>query len=216
MATPFADAATLTPARERSLSEVLEDEPSVSLNAEYDHSTAALNFREFSFWNKEDNLGYSNLSIPHQKALQQYLAEHYGVISMTISLPFLILKCEPTPPPRHEQPFTVAGAISVWVQPGDFEVYSAVAGEKGRGQRLEISEDFAKDLRPGKIPSSETLQGLAREHFQDAIGISYILYGVIVELPAVDSNQFLKQLEELPEGFANANVDLSFRNGPLS
>jgi hypothetical protein len=233
--TPFADAVTLTPVRVkkirpslspvkspkepkakiRALSEVLGGRPVISPQAEFDNSTAALNFKEFSFWNSDGRLATTSLSKEHRQALLSYLGEHYGVIAMIVSLPFLVLECEPDLPPEDQRPFSVAGAISVWVKPDYFNVYTVLVGEKGRGPRITVSEDLAKDLKQMKSPKQETLLALAQIYFQDAIAISYIWDSVVVELPLMDVDLFITHLEALPEAFSNANSNLAFHNGNL-
>ena len=235
MATPFADAVTLTPVRikkirpslsplkspkevqpkTRALSEVLEKKPSMPANAEYDHSTAALNFREFSFWSEDKVYKTTNLSNEHLDALANYLTEHYGAVAIEISLPFLIIECAPNLPPESERPFSVAGAISIWAKPGDFKLSFSLIGERGRGPRLALSEKLATDLQQMESPDPETLLALARAHFEDAIAISYLWDRVLVELPTQSNKEFLDSLDNLPDAFTNAAVNLDFHNGPL-
>ncbi len=235
MATPFVDAVTLTPVRikkirpslsplkspkevqpkTRALSEVLEKKPLMSANAEYDHSTAALNFQEFSFWGRDKVHKAINLSNEHRDALFKYLAEHFGAVAIEISLPFLIIECAPNLPPESERPFSVAGAISIWAKPGDFKLSFSLIGERGRGPRLTLSEKLATDLHQMESPDPETLLALARAHFEDAIAISYLWDRVLVELPTQSNKQFLDCLGNLPDAFTNAAVNLDFHNGPL-
>jgi hypothetical protein len=232
--TPFVDALTLTPIRVKKIrpslspvktaaeskpnpqrfSEVLAKNPSM-LNAKYDIGTAALNFREFSFWNEDGHMLDENISDVHREALHRYLMVHYGVTAITISLPFLYLECYPSAPPENERPFSVAGAISVWIESGQQIDFCISVGERGEGERIKIAEDLKDDLHQMRNPQEETLLSLARSHFRTAIAISFIWDAVVVELPKVDHLQFGDLLQELPEGFANANVSLEFHNGPL-
>ena len=181
--TPFADSVTLTPVRVkkirpslsplkspkdpkpkiRALSEVLGGRPVVSPQAKCDNSTEALKFREFSFWNSDGRLAKTSLS----KLF--YLGEHYGVTAMIVSLPFVVLECEPDLPPDDQRPFSVAGAISVWVKPDHFNAYNALVGERGRGPRITLLEDLAKYLKQMKLLT------LSQTHFQNMIAISYVL-----------------------------------------
>jgi hypothetical protein len=234
--TPYTEAVTLTPVRvkkirpslspvkpakesepkARALSEVLEKKPRVSPSATYGNGTAALNFEEFSFWGEDGSVRLRNLSDEQRNALLNYLGSHYGVTAMTVSLPFLILECEPDIPPEDQRPFSVAGAISVWVKPGEFRGFeAAMIGESGNGDRLTISENLANDLQTRKMPREDTLLKLVPTHFKDAIAISFIWDAVVVELPRMDWNLFMSRLGELPECFSNANVSLRFHNGSL-
>ena len=232
--TPFADALTLTPVRvkkirpslspgktpaeskskPRRFSEALAKKPSMSC-AEYDIGTAALNFREFSFWNEDGRMLNDNISDVHREALHSYLMEHYYVTAVTVSLPFLYLECYPSAPPENERPFSIAGAISVWLEPGQQIDFCISVGERGEGERVKIAEDLKDDLHQMRNPREETLLSLAQSHFRNAIAISFIWDAVVVELPKVDHSQFGNLLQELPEGFENANVSLEFHNGPL-
>jgi hypothetical protein len=232
--TPFADALTLTPIRvkkvrpslspvktpaeskpkPRRFSEVLAKNPSKP-NAKYDIGTAALNFREFSFWNEDGDMLNENISDVHREAFHRYLMEHYGVTAVTISLPFLYLECYPSAPPENERPFSVAGAISVWIEPGQRIDFCISVGERGEGERVKVAEELKDDLHQMRNPQEETLLSLAQSHFRNAVAISFIWDAVVVELPKMDHLQFRDLLQELPEGFANANVSLEFHNGPL-
>lgn len=103
--TPFADAVTLNPVRIkkikpslspvkspketkpkiRALSKVLGMKPSISSSAEYHYGTAALNFREFSFWDDKGYLSPSliNLALSpvvSRKALQRHCYDHIVAI----------------------------------------------------------------------------------------------------------------------------------------
>jgi len=232
--TPFVDAVTLTPVRvkkirpslsprktpaqskpkPRCFSETLAKKPSM-LNVEYDIGTAALNFREFSFWNEDGNMQDGHISDVHRKAFRRYLVDHYDVAVMTIALPFLYLECDPSAPPENERPFSVAGAICVWLEPGEWIDFCISVGDRGEGERIKVAEDLKDDLHLMRNPQKETLLSLAQSHFRDAIAISFVWGAIVVELPKMDRSRYGDLLQELPEGFVNANVGLEFHNGPL-
>jgi hypothetical protein len=232
--TPFADALTLTPIRvkktrpslspkktpakskpkPRCFSEALAKKPSMP-DAEYDIGTAALNFREFSFFNEDGDMSAEYIPDVHREAFHRYLSERYDVEVMTMALPFLYLECYPSAPPENERPFSIAGAICVWLEPGEWIDFSICVGERGSGKRVEVAEDLKDDLHQRRNPQKETLLSLAQSHFRDAIAISFLWDAVVVELPKMDLSQYRDLLQELPEGFANANVSLEFHNGPL-
>ena len=185
------------------------------LNAEYDIGTAALNFREFSFWSEDGGMARKYISDVHEKALHRYLTKNYNVAVMTIALPFLYLECDPSAPPENQRPFSIAGAICVWLEPDEWIDFCIIVGERGEGKPLKVAEGLKDDLRQRRKPQEETLLSLARLHFPTANAISFLWDAVVVELPKMDLSQYRDLLQTLPEGFTNANVSLEFHNGPL-
>lgn len=81
--------------------------------------TAELEFEEFSYLNDEGKL-YTSGS-PWFKLLAEYIIEHFGVLSVSEALPFLLMWCEDAVPPPSERPFRIAGMVAVWLVHGKDE-----------------------------------------------------------------------------------------------
>jgi hypothetical protein len=78
--------------------------------------TAALDFEEFSYL--DDQGKFRRIGAAWLHILCDYLAEHYQAISLSETLPYLVVWCEDTVPPPSERPFTIAGLVAVWLVQG--------------------------------------------------------------------------------------------------
>jgi hypothetical protein len=176
-------------------------------------ATASLDFDEFSFWDAERQTMHS-ISNVHTDALIDYLRAKYGVVTLQESLPFLILWCENGPLP-DKRPFLIASCIAVWLNEGDLVPPDICVGDFGELDPITIDDSIGDDLRPYHMPKDETLLHILTEYFPKADHIAYISHTVIVEFPQADTDSWYRRLLELPSGFLNAGVGLSYTNGPL-
>jgi hypothetical protein len=239
---PFTDALTLTPVRRKKLrpsfgprktpsqatpkararSEspgcpVSTSQPEVFQKASYDIETAALDFKEFSFWGEDGQQISSNISPEHHKAMMLYLGNIYDVMSIYVAIPYMVLYCESEVPPEDRRPFSVAGLIAVWtLSGGEMEEISPVNGSFGDADAaLEIPAMYIPDLQGMKVPKPETLLFLAQEIFTDCEAISSIATNLVVELPAMEPEAFYERLQDLPSQFRGSSRIITYNNGPL-
>ena len=177
--------------------------------------SAALNFKEFSFWN-DDHRRMQGISSNHLKALDQFLYERYDVMDIQLSLPLLYLWCKGSPPPIESRPFSIAGAVAVWLGNDEENYVSLSLGEfSPSDDMVTIDDELAADLKIYKMPKPETISRLLRQYFPDAVAISFIFHTIVVEFDEVERKSWLERLQGLPHRFENVGVALEFSNGPL-
>jgi hypothetical protein len=88
-------------------------------------------------------------------------------------------------------------------------------GDFGELDPIEIDYSIGDNLKSYHMPEDETLLRILTECFPEANHIAYISHTVIVEFPHEDTDSWYRRLLELPSGFLNAGVGLSYTNGPL-
>jgi hypothetical protein len=200
-------------AKPRTQSETLPEKQNVP-ELENGLATASLDFDEFSFWDAEHRIMRS-ISNVHMDALVNHLRTKYGVVVLQESLPFLIVWCENGPPPPDKRPFLIASCIAVWLNEGDPVPPDICVGDFGELDPIEIDVSIGDDLKSYRMPKDETLFRVLTEYFPEADHIAYISHTVIVEFPHEDADAWYRRLLNLPSGFLNAGVSLSYTNGPL-
>jgi hypothetical protein len=81
---------------------------------------------------------------------------------------------------------------------------------------IELEDRLAADLAPYGMPKAETLFDIVTRYFHGAMAMSLICSTLIVEFPEADFESWKNKLAELPHGFKNSSVVLSYSNGPLT
>ncbi|KAJ4265377.1 hypothetical protein NW762_004665 [Fusarium torreyae] len=180
----------------------------------YHLPTAALEFKEFSFWGEDGSLSRNNVSSDQREALENYLFETYQVVVCFYSDPFLVLGCEGDLPPEDERPFTIAGLVAIW-RDSDNVIISRYLGSLGQGPLINIDTEILELIQPGKFIPDKAALYLAEYIFPTCEAIAKIWSDLIIELPKMSDDKFQNDLETLPEEIDGFAFNIFYHNGPL-
>ncbi|KAF4485546.1 hypothetical protein FAGAP_11609 [Fusarium agapanthi] len=180
-------------------------------------ATAALEFKEFSFRDSEGDISAENVTDEQHLAFRKFLFEHYNATELQESFPFLAIGCKGGPPPEDQRPFSVAGAIAIWLDAEDF-YFRPIIGHKGQGEVLVVDDTIVNQIEYLQIPSQDIILSFAKL-WPECLAISVLWTFLVIELPLVSPEEFAKRLETLPsavEGHTKGcHLHLMFNNGPL-
>ncbi|KAL6923300.1 hypothetical protein FSHL1_000547 [Fusarium sambucinum] len=167
----------------------------------------SLEFEEFDFFDKD------GVSHDYFDALMEDLCKYYKATGITISSPFLAIRCQDGPPDEDKRPFLVAGAIAIWTDATNFGDMPYVAN-LGQGDPIENEDDFADQMLYRKGPSEEVILYLANL-WPGCEAICELGNQLVVELPLVSLEEHLDRLQSLDEGIKMGSYIVRFHNGPL-
>ncbi|KAF5599982.1 hypothetical protein FPANT_2885 [Fusarium pseudoanthophilum] len=180
-------------------------------------ATAALEFEEFSFRDSEGDISAKDVTKEQHMALCRFLFDQYNVTEIQESFPFLVLGCKGGPPAEDQRPFSIAGAIAIWMDAEEFG-FMPIVGYPGQGEILEIEDAIVNQVEYLQIPSQDIILHFAKL-WPDCLAISVLWTFLVVELPRVSDEEFVKRLETLPSGIEGYTegcyLNLMFHNGPL-
>ncbi|RFU35061.1 hypothetical protein B7463_g1299, partial [Scytalidium lignicola] len=179
-----------------------------------DNGSTSLQFEEFT-WD-DGNGGYQGVSMANFKKLLEYLRNLYPQVqTIEERVPYLVIWCDGSIPEPSKRPFSIAGLLAEWLLSGKDNLPPAFIGDDigNLGLILDIEDDLADDIRINHIPRTETLCRLVREHFPDALAISFIDNEILVELSELSVNEHIERLGTLPGRFRHTPVRILYRNG---
>jgi hypothetical protein len=131
-------------------------------------------------------------------------------------VPYLLIWCKESVPESSKRPFLIAGLLGVWLVHGrDNLPAEFTSGHLGNlGEVLELEDDLAEDIRKYHIPKTETLCRLKREHFPDALALSFVDHEILVELPEIPISEHGERLQKFPGRFGHDDgPSLFYYNG---
>jgi hypothetical protein len=90
-------------------------------------------------------------------------------------------------------------------------------GDMGQSENrlILLEQDQLDDPKIFVIPKTKTLLTIMKQHFWDALAISYIDHQIVVELKEIADEEYKKRLGSLPHAIAKTEVGLRYHNGPM-
>lgn len=76
-----------------------------------------------------------------------------------------------------------------------------------------LEEVLLDSLKLFVVPEAKTLSRILRQHFPDALAISYIKYRIIVELEETSPREYEKRLALLPNAIIETEVGIRYNYG---
>ncbi|KAM0420551.1 hypothetical protein ACHAPT_011720 [Fusarium lateritium] len=177
-------------------------------------STAAPEFQEFSYWDKDGFLTGYDVSETQRLALRTILLQHYNATDLLECFPFVVIGCEGGPPSEEHRPFSIAGAVAIWRDAEDFH-FKPLVGDLGQGDEIDIDPAMVDRMVRFEVPPREVFTYLANDAFPQCEAISVLWQMLVVELPATSKHQHLVRLEDFPSTIIDCPLILRFHNGPL-
>ncbi|EON98243.1 hypothetical protein UCRPA7_6215 [Phaeoacremonium minimum UCRPA7] len=184
-----------------------------TLPSDPDIPTAALDFEEFSFIGADGDMRWKNVG-DYKKIFLEYLAENFGCSAVDYSMPFIVLEFHGDPPPEDQRPFTIAGAIAVWRSIND-PPFIPFLGEHGQAEEITLDDSICDMMQTRKMPPDEVILYLANHIFTDCEAISLLWNTLVIELPEMETKDYLARLETLPMDLIGSPHSLEYHNGPL-
>ncbi|KAL8851245.1 MAG: hypothetical protein Q9221_003876 [Calogaya cf. arnoldii] len=177
-------------------------------------STPPINveFENFSF--RSDDGVFSQPSEEHIKALQSYLATTHSIYDMMVSGAWLVLFSNKVPD-IDSRPFTIAGSVAIWLSHDDPIPSGILLGSLGLGDEIEMDEKVVNNLKPYRLPRSDTLAAVS-EYFETVLFVTFYTTGLVIELPERSGEEFAEALEYLPNGIKGRGISIDYYNGLLA
>ncbi|KAL8782426.1 MAG: hypothetical protein Q9213_005390 [Squamulea squamosa] len=129
---------------------------------------------------------------------------------------FLVLFC-PILPPIETRPFTIAGSVAVFIQEDDAVPANIHLGDfsaSAHREQIIFDNQVLEELGRWRLPSAETLLAVGRG-FEDVEAVTFLNFGLIVELRAQDRDAYAEGLESMPTWIKGFPVSLNYHNGML-
>ncbi|KAL8769646.1 MAG: hypothetical protein Q9209_004443 [Squamulea sp. 1 TL-2023] len=173
----------------------------------------AITFSDFSFWSEEE--GFTNFSRENKNTLLRYTIENFSCGDIMACGTFLVLFC-PVLPPIESRPFTIAGSVAVFIQEDDAVPADIHLGDFSGFNGLEVvfEDEVVKELGRWRLPSAETLLAVGRG-FKDVEAVTFLNFGLIIELRAQERDAYIEGLETRPTGIKGFPVSLNYHDGVL-
>ncbi|KAF9879117.1 hypothetical protein CkaCkLH20_03350 [Colletotrichum karsti] len=180
-----------------------------------DAPTSALNLEQFSYRDERDGwICTSNMTEDQHAALQAYLFQTYDLIAIGYQLPYLVLRCCGQLPDESTRPFTIAGALVVWLSADDPELYP-LFGDFSEGEFITIPENFSDQVERSGHLTQEVLNYFAFTLFPDCIAIAVVHGSLVVQLRETDMEVYIDRMQTLPRGLRKVPLQLRYCNGFL-
>lgn len=176
---------------------------------DFNPCTGALSFNRLSIWNPNTH-DYDGANV---REILSHVYRSLEADNVRICGPFLIINEDI--PLKHCRPFTIGGALAIWIRRDDPLPRELMIGTLGTGSIAALETHVATDLVKYVLPKAGTLNGLWRNLFPDADAVSFVNSGIVVEFPKMDAKSFMKRLREMPAKFANSETTLEYVNGPF-
>ncbi|KAK4165651.1 hypothetical protein QBC43DRAFT_287823 [Cladorrhinum sp. PSN259] len=165
---------------------------------------------------EDGSLGCHNLDGAQIKIMENHLIKTFGVDGIFYSEPFIILSYDPKIAGPGELPLSVGGLIPIWRPDvygnADFWPWLGCFGQ-GEGVTLEGDRWHSIDIMQG--PTFEQLRELADELFTECEALTFHTKTLVVELPRMSEDDFIKRLQTLPEYIRGLPFVTQYHNGPV-
>ncbi|KAK1975880.1 hypothetical protein LZ30DRAFT_736184 [Colletotrichum cereale] len=179
-----------------------------------DVPTSGLEFEEFSFRGPDGCLKPGNLTKEQNQALREYLFNEYNLLSIDYCFPFIVLSCTGDAPAEDNRPFTIAGAIAIWLSEDDGN-FLPTFGDFAGGDNINIDDEITSMMKRLTRPPQKVIEFFTLELFPDCIGLAVIYDTIVIELPKTYHDSFAERLQTLPGGIWKMPFRLRYRNGPM-